>query len=122
MSSIIYEKEDKVKEVSETLENGGVTLIKCSNCDKPLIEVWHTRPKETLNGHPLEWLIQASCCYCQDKSYITKVTGGFHPKGHDIPHPNGNPEDVIPIVNIVDIQMIKYQGKDVSLFVTEKYK
>lgn len=117
---IIYEKEETIRESGPTLENGGTTLLRCSNCNKPLVEIWHTRPNETLNGQPLVWLLQASCCYCGDNSYITSVKGGFHPKGYDEPHPNGNPEDVIPIVNIVDIQRKKYNDKDVSVFVTGK--
>lgn len=119
---LVYEKQVEIKDSSPTLEDGGTTTLRCSNCDKSLMHIWHTNPNETLGGNPLVWLVQASCCYCGDRSYITTVKGGFHPKGDDKPHANGNSDDVEPITNIVDIQRIKYKGKDVSLFVTEKAK
>ena len=118
MAPVIYEKE--FKETLPTLEDGGKTIIRCSNCQKPLMTVHHTRPHEKLQGQDLVWYIQAQCCYCEDRSYILPVKGGFHHSGYDIPHPNKNPEDVVPVVDVVDIKMIEYQGKDVSLFITEK--
>lgn len=113
------EKKKSVLELSEsTLEDGEKVTMKCSDCDKPLVVVWRTRPKERLNNKPLIWNLKAKCCYCGDASFPKKVLGGFHYKGYDEPHPNGNPEDVVPFVNVIDIV---YEGENV-VFRTEKVK
>jgi len=110
----------KEKETKQTVafEDGGEVTFYCSDCDKPLIVIWRTRPNEELKKKPVEWRIKAKCPYCGDFSFTKKIIGGFHHKGYDEPHPNGNPEDVIPFVNITDI----CTEKDEVIFYTEKVK
>lgn len=111
---MIYQRSDK-KALDPLLEDGGTVTLSCSNCDKPLVVIW-TRSKEKVNNKNLEWNLQAKCCYCGDKSFKHKIIGGFYYKGYDKPHPNGDEEDVIPIVNVVYPET----SGDVILFITEK--
>lgn len=123
---IIYEKSEtvnkkKTSEIYETkLQDGGSVQLNCSSCDKPLVVLFRTRPNEKLkNGKNLEWTVKAKCCYCDDFSWVKKIQGGFHHKGYDVPHPNGNPEDVIPYVNVTNIEP---DENGVVVFYTEKVK
>ncbi len=97
-------------------EDGEEVKLCCSNCDKPLVVIWRTRPNEKLKNKLIQWKLKAKCCYCGDASFAKTVKGGFHYKGFDVPHPNGNPEDVIAHVNVTTIDT---EGEDV-IFNTEK--
>jgi len=114
----IFTKKELDKKIDPLLEDGGEVTLKCSNCDKPLVVVWRTRPNEKIGRQDIVWTLQAQCCYCGDKSFKKEIKGGFHYKGYDKPHPNGNPEDVIPIVNV----SYPDTSGDVVLFITEKAK
>jgi hypothetical protein len=105
--------------VETKLQDGELVVINCSNCDKPLVKIHITRPNEKRkNGSPVECKVKADCCYCGDESFIKTIKGGFHYSGWDVPHPNGNVEDVDVYVNVTypDIQ------KDILIFRTEKVK
>ena len=55
------------------LEDGGHVILKCSNCDAPLINLWITTPNlET------EMPVQADCPHCGDHSFKQTINGGFH--------------------------------------------
>jgi hypothetical protein len=112
----IFTKDEPEKKLSSSYEDGGEILFCCSNCDEKLVVLWITRPNEKLDKKPLKWKMRAKCCYCGDYSFVKEVVGGFHYKGYDLPHPNGNPEDVIPLVNVIDFR----REKDVLTFITEK--
>jgi hypothetical protein len=56
------------------LVDGGHVILKCSNCDKPLVDVLITRPND-----PFEWKVVAKCCYCGDKSVEHTIKGRFAP-------------------------------------------
>ncbi len=111
-------KEDKNYKEHIPFEDGGEVTLSCSNCDKPLVVVWRTRPNERIKNKPVEWRLKAKCCYCEDYSFTKKIIGGFHHKGYDTPHSNGNPEDVVPHVNIMDIQT----NDDEIIFITKRAK
>ena len=55
------------------LENNEHIIICCSDCDKPLIDVWVTRSE-----YPSKHQIRAHCCFCDDQSFLTEVKGAFH--------------------------------------------
>lgn len=40
------------------------------------MDVWIIRPDESL-----EWELTAQCCFCSDKSFPKKISGGFSYKG-----------------------------------------
>lgn len=52
--------------------DGEKIIIKCSSCDRELIEVWITRPNA-----PIKSEIVATCC-CGDKSFRKTVMGFFN--------------------------------------------
>lgn len=54
------------------LKDGGHQIIKCSACDKPLMDVWITNPKETF-----KWKVKANCPYCGDHSFEKEIQGRF---------------------------------------------
>jgi hypothetical protein len=69
---------------SRGLKDGGHVIIRCSNCNKPLVDIWRTRPQEIdpYTNKIFEWKFIAECCYCGDASYPTTVLGGFHMGGY----------------------------------------
>lgn len=113
---IVQRADSEESKSSISFEDGGEVTLTCSECDKPLVVIWRTRPNEKLKNKPIEWKVKAKCPYCGDFSFTKKIVGGFHHKGFDKPHPNGNPEDVIAFVNVTDINT---EGDEV-IFNTEK--
>lgn len=115
MSAIIFEKEEEFKEVDPLLENGPTHILQCSNCDKKLVNIWVTKPKQTIHGKPAKWNVRAECCYCGDISFTKEIVGGFRYTGFYLPNPNSkNPEDVIEKTKITDVT-----GEDVLTFHTK---
>jgi len=55
------------------LESGDHTMIKCSNCDKKLLDILHTDPEA-----PVELKVKALCPYCGDHSFPQNIQGRFH--------------------------------------------
>jgi hypothetical protein len=124
-AEIIQNQEREYK--PQGLKDGGHVIIKCSSCHKPLVDVWRTRPdlKDPRTGKPFEWKIVAACCYCNDKSYITTVLGGFHIGGYgvDVCDPNDK-RDVIDSVEkttIVDTTTLENRP-DVTYIKTARFK
>lgn len=78
------------------LVDGGHTIFKCSNCERGLIDIFHTQPHaiDPLTDKPFEWRIQALCCFCGDKSYIKKVYGKFHLAGYGKIKPDDPTQDI----------------------------
>ena len=68
------------------LKDGGHVIIRCSNCDRPLVDIWRTRPEmnDPRTKKIFEWKFIAECCYCSDKSYVTTVLGGVHIGGYGV--------------------------------------
>ena len=60
------------------LDNNEHVIVQCSNCDKPLLDVWITRSQ-----YPVKNEIRASCCFCDDDSFIINIDGAFHLGGCD---------------------------------------
>lgn len=52
--------------------DAGKIILRCANCNKPLMELWIVRPKENIKTK-----VRATCPYCGDKSYIKEIHGGF---------------------------------------------
>lgn len=65
------------KEV-QGLKDGGHKVISCSSCRKPLVDVWITRPLEDFSQKVI-----ATCPYCQDRSFLETIEGGFHIGGFE---------------------------------------
>lgn len=55
------------------IQDGGHVIIKCSNCQKPLVDIWLTYKDEDQ-----ETTVVANCPFCQDKSFQQKISGIFH--------------------------------------------
>ena len=63
---------EKIREEGEMLD-GGTHILKCSACDKELVEIWIT--KKDLD---VRFRLRAKCPYCDDYSFSVEVDGGFH--------------------------------------------
>tara|TARA_R110000824_G_scaffold9415_4_gene42130 strand:+ start:25784 stop:26113 length:330 start_codon:yes stop_codon:yes gene_type:complete len=63
---------EKIREEGE-MSDGGTTTLKCSACNKRLVEIWVT--KKELD---VRFKIRAKCAYCGDYSFSVEVAGGFH--------------------------------------------
>ena len=50
-------------------------IIECSNCKKPLCEVWRLNEKEGQVSRAVE--IIAKCPWCEDKSWTKQASGRF---------------------------------------------
>ncbi len=80
-----------------TYETCKHVVLRCSACNKPLVDVLLTRPSETD-----KWKLKADCPFCGDHSFEEEIVGGFHIAGygeaneHDL-------DSVIPVTNLVDI-------------------
>lgn len=46
--------------------------IDCSNCNKPLVDLWLIHPIEQT------FRLRANCPYCGDKSFIKEINWRFH--------------------------------------------
>ncbi len=53
-------------------DNTNKIIIVCSNCNKPLVEIWVIRPNA-----PIKSEIVAKCCHCGDKSFKMSVAGQY---------------------------------------------
>tara|TARA_Y100000310_G_scaffold210395_1_gene211014 strand:- start:331 stop:660 length:330 start_codon:yes stop_codon:yes gene_type:complete len=63
---------ERIREEGE-MSDGGKHLLKCSACDKELVEIWIT--KKELD---VRFKLRAECAYCGDYSFPVEVEGGFH--------------------------------------------
>ena len=56
----------------DVIVDGTHIILKCSNCNKELVDVWQTR----------KWgsgaRLRAKCPYCNDYSFIEEIPNGFH--------------------------------------------
>lgn len=68
--------EAEAPEQLQGLKDGGHTIIECSACGAPLVDIWVTRPDEDY-----DWSLEANCPHCGDHSFVVEVHGGFH-QGH----------------------------------------
>jgi hypothetical protein len=58
------------------LTDNGHIYLSCSSCNKKLVDLFIVKKDESL-----KWKVMAKCCYCNDKSFITEVSGMFRPCG-----------------------------------------
>jgi len=56
----------------EFIEDGSKVIIKCSNCEEALVEIWVVRP----NAQMLSKIV-AECPHCGDKSFLEEISGQF---------------------------------------------
>jgi len=69
------EHKQKIKrEMKESsVEDGEHTILKCSSCAAPLVDIWITKPEASV-----KFKMSAKCCFCEDKSFSKIITGIFH--------------------------------------------
>lgn len=116
------------------LKDGGHVLLRCSNCNKPLCDIFVTQPGKKMPGtnEPFEWRVRARCCYgCKnhegkpETSYIEKIIGLYHLGGHGIPNP-ANPDDpddnIVVTVPVQAIEETDSEGSAVLTFEVMKAK
>lgn len=74
------------------VSNGGHVIIRCAHCNKPLADIFRTRPnaQDPRTNKPFEWKFIAECCYCGRQSFMTTVLGGIHIGGYGINTQDGN--------------------------------
>lgn len=84
------------------LKDCGHTILKCSACAKPLVDIWLIKPDATKEP----WRIRALCCYCGDKSFIHEVHGMYNYAGIHKPHPTEE-DEVIPVTDLINIRTDK---------------
>lgn len=101
------------------LVNGGHTILKCSNCGKGLIDIFHTQPDaiDPRTNKPFEWKAQAICCYCGDHSYVTDIKGKFYlggycekpddENGNSLTQPDGFDEKTIDGETVMIIKTVR---------------
>lgn len=98
------------------LKDGGHVILKCSACDKPLIDLWVIKPDA-----PVQQVYQAKCCYCGDRSFQQTVKGRVAIAGISNPKPDDE-EDYIPVTLFCGIRTEPIPGTDgdVSLLLTKE--
>lgn len=60
------------KEITGEVVDGQKKLLKCSNCNEKLVELWVVRPKD-----PDVYRVSATCPFCKDKSFAVTIEGGY---------------------------------------------
>jgi len=55
------------------LEDGEKTVLKCSACAEPLVEIWVTKPWQSV-----AFKYKAMCPHCGDHSFVKEISGGVH--------------------------------------------
>lgn len=99
---------DEPREVEPRgLEDGGHVIVRCSNCNAGLLDIWRTLPHAVnpRTGKVFQWKVRANCPFCGDRSFVTEVEGVFHVGGYgEVKH--DNEDDDIPSTVI--------QGTDVN--------
>lgn len=93
------------------IKDGGHKIIKCSGCNKPLIDVWITRPDFDFQAK-----IRAKCCYCSDSSYLTDIKGIFHIGGIS----KLLDEETLDDIGITSIESIDYLENGIINVITIK--
>lgn len=71
-----------VERVSKPVDlvDGPHTYFYCSNCEAPLLDIWHTQPT-----NDTVWKIRADCPFCGDHSYVQEVkSAAFCPAALDV--------------------------------------
>lgn len=58
----------------KVVSDGGQYVLKCLNCEAPLLIVWVTRPK----ANKYQWNVKCNCPYCQHESEEKTFYGLFH--------------------------------------------
>lgn len=65
-----------VAPIPKGLIDGGHIYLKCSNCNKDLVDIWITQPTA-----PFKWRAKAKCWNCGDESYWKDFKGRFAAAG-----------------------------------------
>jgi hypothetical protein len=102
-----------VAKPSRGFRDGGHQYIKCSNCEKILLDIWITMPDLDADMD-----VEANCPFCGDKSFRTTIHGGFAPAGYFVQKPDS--EDVINYTNIRDT--VIDSNANITRFVMEDAK
>lgn len=91
----------------EGLKNGGHVILSCSNCYAGLVDFFVTRPGEinARTGKPFNWIIQANCPFCGDKSFTKEINGNGHVGGYGTPYPD-NEDETIPSTIVTGSDLI----------------
>lgn len=93
------------------LKDGGHVILRCSNCDKGLVDIWIVKP-----DMPVEFDCLAKCCFCGDVSETVKIKGRFARSGYST---NETPEDPDAAKMLTLIDRIEATG-DKVIFHTKK--
>lgn len=78
------------------LEDGGHVIVRCSNCNAALLDVWKTMPNAVnkRTGQPFHWQLRANCPFCEDRSFVVEVDGIFHVGGYGEVKPDNEDDDI----------------------------
>lgn len=86
------------------LKDGGHNILVCSNCEKPLADVWVCDAKSDLK---LKYW--ATCPYCGDHSYEKEIKGGVAPGGYARPIDGVSDEDW-PLITLIEDAILQDDG------------
>ncbi len=79
------------------VEDAGHIYIECRSCKEKLVDIWIVYPKETQVN-----TAYAECCFCGDRSFDVKFSGGFACAGYGESDPNDE-NNVFPHTNVIDV-------------------
>lgn len=96
-------------------KDGGHIILNCSNCGKPLVDIWITVPKLDVVNY-----VRAECCYCGDFSFIHTIKGGFRYSGI-IEYINGS-DDYKQITMVSNIEIVKHPDFNDNVFVYTTFR
>jgi hypothetical protein len=76
-------------------QDGGHTILECSNCRIPLVDVFVIQPDQDF-----DWKCKAKCCYCGDMSFEKNVHGLFRYSGAQKPSEGEDTELVTQVTHL----------------------
>jgi hypothetical protein len=89
-----------------SLTDGPKIYLTCANCRARLLEIWVVSPQEDSS-----FKVRATCPFCNDKSYIQEIKGGFRHSGAARPCEDDEAADFLAtIVDKIDVV------NDISIF------
>ena len=96
----LVEKESKPCDVVD----GKHTYFYCSNCNAPLLDIWHLQPTDQTI-----WKVRADCPFCDDHSFVKDIDS-FHFGPTGLYCPDG------PYCSVGDHEIVEINGEEIIVF------
>lgn len=110
------------------LTDGGHVILRCSNCDRPLCDVFITLPNaKDRSGNPYQWRVRATCAYgclkpdgTPETSFVHEFEGLFCRGGWGEDNPDDPDDSLMKTAIVAEPFESDADGNPVLTFVTKR--